>query len=590
MRTLTRPRLCEVLEAAGLTFALAMMGIATQGIETYALFWPANAAMAGWFLRRPDRVAGPAWAGVIAGYVAADLLCGRPLGVAAVLLTANLAEVITALVVLWPLDAEGRRLGRPGAVVRLGLACVSAAGAGGLAGAAGFAVWGDPTPLRTGLIWWFSDTASMAAVLPLALSFPSATDQPGPPAWPAGARLRALAGPVGLLVLMALVGVATRGIGVTGFLALPLIWFAMNAGMFATAVMSFLVSIWIFLALGLGYYSYLQGPYVVDMAQVTLPIRLAIALIALSAILVASIMAARRQAERRLADSESRLALAFQGTNDGVWDLDVPTGHLSIQDPNSAPGRPAARLVEEWIETIHPDDRGKVSVALEDHLAGRSPACVVEHRWPGRDGGWVWVLTRGRIVEHDQAGRPLRVVGSFMDVSARKALEQQIEYMANHDALTGLANRRALDTALQLRVAAHRLRSSRTVLLLIDLDGFKAVNDGHGHPAGDTVLSVLGVRLAECVPQGAVVARIGGDEFAVIGEGLDADQVAALAVDIRDAVAIPVPIDAGQVTVGASIGWAFLPDDADDDRGLYAVADARLYAEKQRARLLTRSG
>lgn len=582
-----RMQIREVVEATVLAFVLAVLGIATKGLEPLALFWPANGALVAWFLRRSSRRSPLCWAGVALAFVAADLCYGRGIPLAAVLLLSNLAEIAVGLLLLAPLGPEGRELDHPSAVLRVGSACIASALAGGIVSALGFALLGDPAILLNTGTWWMSEIASLAAVLPVALTLPA---RPWPSGWFSRMiRLDApeLAGPVTLLVLMAALGVVTGGIGTTGYLLLPLIWSAMRAGIFATTVLSALAGLWIFAALGLGLDRLPSQTLAEDPLRILLSVRLSVALISLAAVLVASIMATRRRVELRLAESERRLALAFEGTTDGIWDLEVPSRRMSALDSGSlierieaAPRRP----VDEYLRRIHPDDRERATAVLEEHLAGRSPDCVVEYRWPAPDGGWLWQLARGRTVERDAAGRPLRVVGSFMDVSARKALEQKIEYMANHDALTGLANRHALDAALSDRVAAYRLRSAGAVLMVIDLDGFKAVNDGHGHLAGDTVLRALSQRLMEVLPAGMVVARVGGDEFAVIGDEMKAGEIEDLADRVGAALAVPIPVGAGTVSVGASIGWAFLPGDAEDEHGLSAVADARLYAAKQELR------
>ncbi|MGK9231277.1 diguanylate cyclase [Inquilinus limosus] len=574
----------DVVEATVLTFVLAVLGIATKGLEPLALFWPANGVLIGWFLRRTARRHPLCWAGVIVAFVAADLCYGRSIELAAVLLLSNLVEIAVGLGVLASLGAEGRELAHPPAVLRVGFACILSALAGGVVSALGFALLGDPAVLLNTATWWMSEIASLAAVLPVALTFPA---EPWRSGWLSRAVRRdlpELAGPAALLVLMAALGAATGGIGTTGYLLLPLIWSAMRAGIFATTVLAALAGLWIFTALGLGLDRLPSQTVTEDPLRVLLSVRLSVALTSLAAVLVASIMATRRRIEERLAESERRLALAFEGTTDGIWDLDVPSRQLSALDSGSLAARPEAaprRPLDDYLRRIHPDDRERASTVLEEHLTGRSPDCVVEYRWPAPDGGWVWQLARGRAVEHDAEGRPLRIVGSFMDVSARKALEQKIEYMANHDALTGLANRHALDAALRERIAAYRSRSAGAVLMVVDLDGFKAVNDGHGHLAGDTVLRALAQRLSEVLPEGVMAARVGGDEFALLGGELSAAEVEALADRIGAALAAPIPVGAGMVSVGASVGWAFLPGDAEDEQGLSAVADARLYAAKQ---------
>ncbi|WP_342235042.1 diguanylate cyclase domain-containing protein [Inquilinus sp. OTU3971] len=577
----------EVVEAAVLTFVLAVLGIATRGLEPLALFWPANGALIAWFLRRPTRRSPLCWAGVAVAFVAADLCYGRSIDFAAVLLLSNLAEIAAGLVALAPLRPEDRDLAHPTAVLRVGVACVLAALAGGVVSALGFALRGDPEILLNTGTWWMSEIAALAAVLPLALTLPS---RPWPAGWFARAirvDLPELAGPLALLVLMAALGVATGGIGTTGYLLLPLIWSAMRAGIFATTVLAALVGLWIFAALGLGLDRLPSQTLAEDPLRILLSTRLSVALISMAAVMVASIMSTRRRIELRLAESENRLALAFEGTNDGIWDLDLPSRQLSAYDADLLAARTdekPCRPLDDWLPKIHPEDKGRVLMALEEHLAGWTPTCVAEFRWPAPGRGWVWLLARGRTVERDHAGRPLRIVGSFMDVSARKALEQKIEYMANHDALTGLANRHALDAALRDRITDYRRRSAGAVLMVIDLDGFKAVNDGHGHLAGDTVLRALSQRLTEVLPAGMTAARVGGDEFAVIGGELKAGEIEALAERVGAALAVPIPVGTGTVSVGASIGWAFLPQDAEDEHGLAAVADARLYAAKQRLR------
>ena len=582
-----RSQIREVMEATVLTFVLAVLGIATKGLEPLALFWPANGALIAWFLRRPGRNRPLCWAGVVAAFVAADLSYGRSIELALVLLLANLAEIASGLVLLAPLGADGRELDHPSAVLRVGLTCIVSALAGGVVSALGFALLGDPAILLNTGTWWMSEIAALTAVLPVALTLPRRP-------WRLDRLLQAirregpeLAGPAVLLVAMAALGVATGGIGTTGFLLLPLIWSAMRAGIFATTLLSALAGLWIFAALGLGLDQLPSQTLAEDPIRVLLSVRLSVAFVSLAAVLVASMMAARRRIEGQLAESERRLALAFEGTNDGIWDLEVSSRQLSVLDSGLLAARTGAairRPLEEWLQRVHPEDRERVSSVLEDHLAGRSPDCVVEYRWSSPDGSWIWLLARGRTVERNAAGRPLRVVGSFMDVSARKTLEQRIEYMASHDALTGLANRHALDAALRDRIEAYRRRSAGAVLLVIDLDGFKAVNDGHGHLAGDAVLRTLSHRLSEILPEGMTTARVGGDEFAIVGGELEAGEVESLADRIGKALADPIPVGTGTVSVGASVGWAFLPQDAEDEQGLSAVADARLYAAKQTLR------
>jgi diguanylate cyclase (GGDEF)-like protein len=159
------------------------------------------------------------------------------------------------------------------------------------------------------------------------------------------------------------------------------------------------------------------------------------------------------------------------------------------------------------------------------------------------------------------------------------ALTRQLRHQALHDALTGLPNRMHLDVELSRRVAAE---PERTHVLLLDLDGFKPVNDEHGHAGGDELLRVVGRRLVACVGARGFVARLGGDEFVVVVQGLAADADSA-AAEIVTAVARPVHLPAATVTVGTSVGVAHGTPNAEVGV-LLKEADVAMYVAKAAGR------
>lgn len=162
----------------------------------------------------------------------------------------------------------------------------------------------------------------------------------------------------------------------------------------------------------------------------------------------------------------------------------------------------------------------------------------------------------------------------------RLAAEADTRVFGFTDALTGLGNRRCFDTALGAMLADSRPERCDAVLL-IDLDGFKQVNDRHGHAAGDALLKVVADRIANAVREGDRAARFGGDEFAVLAPAAgDAAAAAALARRIVATVALPVTVGDAVLRVGASVGIA-LAREAAESRGLLAAADAALYRAKR---------
>jgi diguanylate cyclase (GGDEF)-like protein len=150
---------------------------------------------------------------------------------------------------------------------------------------------------------------------------------------------------------------------------------------------------------------------------------------------------------------------------------------------------------------------------------------------------------------------------------------------AHTDDLTGLANRRVFTTSMAEALAA---RSPRRALLVVDLDGFKEINDTLGHPVGDRLLTRLGARLAATVSRDAVLARLGGDEFGILlADGSDATAAIGAAADLRAAIIRPFELDGLSMQLDASIGIAICPDHGDDPAVLLRHADVAMYQAKQ---------
>lgn len=190
-----------------------------------------------------------------------------------------------------------------------------------------------------------------------------------------------------------------------------------------------------------------------------------------------------------------------------------------------------------------------------------------------------WVRTRGRVESRD--GVPFRISGTHQDVSADIARLADLSRKAELDPLTGLPNRRAFERCCQEPEAAGR--TGPAALILVDLDGFKAVNDVHGHEAGDACLRVSAARLARICAGADLVARIGGDEFAVlIPEPTDPALLRALGAAIVAGLRRPFAYAGIALRIGASVGIALAKDRP--ARDLFTRADAALYAAKESGR------
>ncbi len=186
----------------------------------------------------------------------------------------------------------------------------------------------------------------------------------------------------------------------------------------------------------------------------------------------------------------------------------------------------------------------------------------------------------------DLDGVTTHFIASSLDISERKASERQIEHMAHHDALTGLANRHVSKLRLAAAIAQARRSGEKVGVLFVDLDRFKHVNDALGHHVGDALLQSVSKRLLQLVREGDTVSRLGGDEFVVILNGIgDAEAIAAL-LDTRliPAMREPHQVAGNALYVSCSVGVAIYPDHGDDMDTLMRHADAAMYQAKSGGR------
>ncbi|HEY8580715.1 MAG TPA: EAL domain-containing protein [Beijerinckiaceae bacterium] len=189
----------------------------------------------------------------------------------------------------------------------------------------------------------------------------------------------------------------------------------------------------------------------------------------------------------------------------------------------------------------------------------------------------------GRILEVSVMTQPMthdgapRLLVAIVDLTEQRAAEARAAYMAAHDPLTGLANRKTLNDRLHAALARP---GAACAALCLDLDHFKSVNDGLGHAVGDALLREVAARIRESLPADALAARLGGDEFAVIAPSADVSHVALMADRVSESLHQPFMIDGQSLTIGASIGVAIAPADGTCADDLLRNADTALYRAK----------
>jgi diguanylate cyclase (GGDEF)-like protein/PAS domain S-box-containing protein len=233
-----------------------------------------------------------------------------------------------------------------------------------------------------------------------------------------------------------------------------------------------------------------------------------------------------------------------------------------------------------FLDLLHPDDAAQASGVLQDLTARNGQSVSAEWRLRHRMGWYCPVEVVGQnLLDNPHVGG---LVLTLRDIGERKDLEQQLAHQAFHDALTDLANR-----ALFRERVAHALKRNErdggsAAVLFIDLDEFKTVNDSLGHSAGDRVLVTVGERLLTCVRGVDTVARIGGDEFAILMEDLKREQDALeAAARVVSKLAAPHQVGRAEIVVSASVGVAVSKSDGESAEDLMRDADAAMYAAKR---------
>ena len=295
---------------------------------------------------------------------------------------------------------------------------------------------------------------------------------------------------------------------------------------------------------------------------------------------------ARKQAEQALAEREQRFRDVVEAAGEYVWETDVQwrytylsarveavLGHMRAdligRTPRDFMPLGEARALDEWFER-----NAREGQPFRDLL----------HRSITKSGRVIWQQVSGMPVR-DAAGRLTGYRGTGADITARKQAEERIQYLATRDALTGLANRALLaDRAGQAILAAARSRGQLAVLLF-DLDRFKLVNDSLGHQAGDALLRAVAERLQNTLRRQDTLARLGGDEYVLLWDGLkNVQEAAQVAQRIQNILQRPFTIEGRALNVTASIGIGIYPHDGRDFSGLLKSADTAMYHAKDTGR------
>ncbi|MFZ0974954.1 MAG: EAL domain-containing protein [Solirubrobacteraceae bacterium] len=299
--------------------------------------------------------------------------------------------------------------------------------------------------------------------------------------------------------------------------------------------------------------------------------------------------AAEFEAKRDQVQALARFEATFANALTGMVLLDLDGG---IIDSNPAIQRLLGFTQDELLgcrlsKFVHPGDRRKTRSSYLRMIASGTGSLRMQHRLVGREDQVIWVDAAASVV-HDSDEQASFAIAMIQDITQRKEAEAALlsqaainEHQALHDALTGLANRTLFHRRISHVVNPRRRSDTRAAVVVVDLDGFKEINDSLGHAAGDELLVELSRRLEQALRASDTVARLGGDEFGVLlPQVVQREDVLHAVKRLKTAIEQPVSLHGLSLSLEASLGIALYPEDGEDVETLMRCADAAMYHAK----------
>ncbi len=282
--------------------------------------------------------------------------------------------------------------------------------------------------------------------------------------------------------------------------------------------------------------------------------------------------------ESKLRHNNEILHFALESSGSGVWDYNFKTNKACISPQikkmlgidNDSPDL----KYKNWSKLIHPNDLKETCKKFHDHLEGKSPIFTTEYRVKQSDKTYKWFLTQGKVMSRDNEGQPIRIVGTIADIDERKKAEERLKYCSMHDDLTGLYNRAFFEEELE------RLNTKRQLpltLILGDANGLKMVNDTFGHQDGDIFLKDVATILKKACREEDIIARIGGDEFAIILPKVKENEAKKIIQRIKSECEIQ---NKGVINPTISLGYATKTSHQQNIEKIYEKADKMMYKNK----------
>ncbi len=360
-------------------------------------------------------------------------------------------------------------------------------------------------------------------------------------------------------------------------LFIPLIWVAVRRGLPGAALTTFAIN------LGLT-----AAACLTRVPRGSLPrLQLAMLTLGLTSLCLGAVVTQGKRSESKLRQSEAGLREAQRVGRLGSWAFNLKTGRVTWSDElyrilGFDPSLPPPVFAQQ--EKILTKESWQQLTAEFGKALVTGGAFELELEVVRHDKATVWIRIRGER-QHSATGEATGLCGIAQDITLNKHAEKQVQFLAYYDALTGLPNRILLSDRLTQALASARRRGESIGLLFLDLDRFKIINDSLGHSIGDLLLHEVATRLREQTRDPDTVARIGGDEFLIVLNGIrGSSDAAAAAQRIISAIASEFVIQGRSLKISCSLGICVYPEHGEDAESLIKNADAAMYGAKENGR------
>lgn len=293
-----------------------------------------------------------------------------------------------------------------------------------------------------------------------------------------------------------------------------------------------------------------------------------------------------QEKEELLRKSEERYQLALLASKDGIYDWDIKNNTVFYSkiwkkiigyEENELPD-----TYEVLENLIHPEERKAVLNVRNKYLNREIDKYNIEYRFRKKDGSYIWIQDSA-LAMWDNEGNPLRIIGTYTDIDGRKKREKIIFNMAYYDSLTGLPNRRYFEKILKniLAFNENSYKDNKGIVLFLDLDNFKNINDTLGHDVGDKLLKIIANKLKEVLRKEDIISRFGGDEFLILQPNINTYEEAVESVNrIIDIFKDLWILGEHKLYITPSIGITVYPDDGEDVNIILRNADTAAYDAK----------